>query len=135
MGHEERKIIDKVLIKGTKKGRLFRVNAGSGWVGEIIKKVKNFITLQNPRPFHGMPAGTPDIIGWESTTLCKLMENVGVHYPCQHDDDCKKCGLNRKIAIFKAVEVKTGNLKLSEKQENWKRQLLNDGGIYEQVRE
>ena len=139
MGHKEREIINEVLKEGTKKGRMFRVNCGMAWAGRLRSKGNDFITLSNPRPFHGMPAGTPDCIGWECKTLCELIKQRNDNFPCMQEglnnnEDCKFCDLNKKIAVFKAVEIKTGNQKLSELQENWKQQVLKDGGIYEERR-
>ena len=136
MGYKEREIINNVLLEGTKKGRLFRVNCGMGWIGKIIKKAKNMITLKNPRPFHGMPKGTADVIGWESKTLCEIIVNEsGEKELCLNKKECGNCLYNKKIAIFKAIEIKTGKQKLTTEQENWRNQLIKDGGIYEERRD
>jgi len=135
MGSKEREIINNVLLEGTKKGRLFRANSGMGWIGKIIKKARGMITIKNPRPFHGMPAGTADVIGWESTEICDLLNKFDCEYFCTHYTSCGECPLHRKIAIFKGVEIKTGKQKLTPEQKNWRDQLIKDGGIYEERKE
>jgi len=180
MGYKERLIINDVLLKGTKKGRLFRANSGMAWAGMDIKKLKNnseiryFINilisaikkifkklkglkiLLNPRPFHGMPEGTADVIGWESVNIaspccgsCKWCEYGLDYLDCKNEkNDLKNILIDidtlacvnyeprqiKKIAIFKGVEIKTGNQKLTPEQENWRNQLIKDGGIYEERR-
>lgn len=163
MGYKEREIINNVLLEGTKKGRLFRANSGMGYQGKdiqylkigknekgIIKKIinslisflkkinfkfKNLKILINVRIFHGMPAGTADVIGWESKKICDLLNKFDCEYFCTHYTSCGECPLNRKIAIFKGVEIKTGKQKLTPEQKNWRDQLIKDGGIYEKKTE
>lgn len=132
MGAKERKIINKVLIDGSKKCRLFRANSGMGWAGKVIEKLKDIIILLHPRPFHGMPEGTADVIGWESKTLCEIIcENSPSG--CCSKLTCDECEYKKyKIAIFKAVEIKTGKQQLSKQQKRWRDKLIEDGGIYEE---
>lgn len=139
MGEKEREIINEVLLQGSQTGRLFRVNAGRGWTGKVKKHTGSEMIIKNPRPFHGMPAGTPDIIGWEVKNLCEIIwKHIGK--PCEiikgieEKINCSDCPVNKKIAVFKSIEVKTGKQKLSVKQENWKRQVIEAGGIYEERR-
>ena len=44
--------------------RLLRANAGRGWTGDIVAMTPTILTLRHYRPFHGMPEGTPDLIGF-----------------------------------------------------------------------
>jgi hypothetical protein len=170
MGEKEREIIDEVLLEGSYDGRLFRANSGMGYQGKniqhlrigknekgIVKKIinslisflkkinirfKNLIILINIRVFHGMPEGTPDIIGWKSIEICEwLNENMQKH-PCRiyknkknEKKSCELCPFHKKIAIFRAVEIKTGKLKLTPEQKRYKKILLEHGGIYEEKRE
>lgn len=142
MGKKERKIIDNVLLEGSKHGRMFRVNCGMGWVGKLEKKNKGKVLLSNAYPFHGMPEGTPDVIGWESIEICEYLAANMQKHPCLNYElkkndktPCVTCPFHKKLAIFKAVEIKTGKLKLSPGQKNWKNILLEHGGIYEEKRE
>ena len=142
MGRKEKKIINEVLIEGSKKGRLFRVNCGKAWIGETGFQGPGKIMLVNPRRFHGLPAGVPDVIGWESVEICEIIaENMNKHscsyYENKKNDmnTCVLCPLHKKIAIFKAVEVKTGKGKLTKEQKNFKKILIEHGGIYEEKRD
>lgn len=143
MGQKELKIIDDVLIEGSENGRLFRVNCGMGWAGEIschviMGRTKKMII--DPRPFHGMPEGTADVIGWESKTLCNIVDISDFDIYDKNGNElcdriCPECPLSKKIAIFKAVEVKTGGKKLTTAQKRWRNKLIEHGGIYEERRE
>lgn len=145
MAYKEKQIINDVLLKGSKHGRLFRANSGMAWIGKILKKAKDFIIIKNPRPFHGMPEGTPDCIGWESKEIaisccgsCKMYTKESCP---EYSTDHQKCCIcyipfnAQKIAIFKGVEIKTGNLQLTPEQKRFKKILLEHGGIYEEQRE
>ena len=141
MGYKEKEKINEILIEGSKKGRMFRVNAGMAWAGKIIKKIKGLITLKNPRPFHGVPAGVHDIIGWESIEVCEWLHqqmNPSEKQLCQFyknkindKNQCVVCPFHKKIAVFKSVEVKPEGEDLTDKQRNFRQQILKDGGISE----
>lgn len=111
MGVKERKLINERLENlDPSRERMFRVNSGMGWTGKIIKKTSDSITLQNPRPFHGLPEGTPDLCGW---TTVKITENM----------------IGEKIAVFTAEEVKaTGTL--SKAQRSFRKMAESMGVIY-----
>ena len=113
MGSSEKRIINDLLLKAGPSKRLFRANSGLAWTGAIVGKTRNTITLLNPRPFHGMPKGTPDLIGWEMFKFGKL-------YSFYDADD--------PIAIFTAVEVKTGRVKTTEEQNTFIKTLNEMGG-------
>lgn len=74
--------------------RLFRCNSGVAWQGAEIQRTAKTLTLANPRPVHGWPAGTADLVGWQSITVTPDM--VGT-----------------RVAVFVAVETKslTGTLR------------------------
>jgi len=95
--------------------RLFRINAGMGWVGKIVRREGNILILKDPRPLHAAPKGWPDLSGWESITVTPEM-------------------VGQKIAVFTGIEVKvTGNLR--PEQANFKKILEDQGGIFEVVRD
>ena len=71
MGSKEKGLINKALLEGTNKGRLFRGNAGKAYQGKIGFSGPGKIMLLNPRVFHGMPAGFPDVFGWETREIAK----------------------------------------------------------------
>ena len=162
MGAKERELINEGLLEGSKKGRMFRANSGMGWNGKKLKKkipvhiykiISNWLKengikhkaikiLVDPRPFHGMPDGFPDLIGWESIEVCEWLNEQTAKHPCRYfenkkDDktQCVLCPFHEKIAIFKGEEDKTGELKLTEKQKRFRDILLEHGGIYEERRE
>ena len=110
MGKAERSLIDSRLLGCGEHKRLIRINAGFAWTGDIISKTNGKIILGNPRPFHGVPAGWPDLIGWEVVEITKDM-------------------VGKKIAVFCAEEIKaTGSL--SPEQKKFKKLLSKMGGIY-----
>lgn len=43
---------------------IFRNNVGNAWVGELIRRTSDSVTLRNPRPLHaGLSVGSSDLIG------------------------------------------------------------------------
>ena len=128
MGNREKHIINDLLLKAGPSKRLFRANSGLAWTGAIVGKTRNTVTLLNPRPFHGMPKGTPDLIGWESKTICEILKKIDDHFPCQGYNDCIDCDLTKKVAIFTAIEVKTGRVKTTEEQNTFIKTLNEMGG-------
>lgn len=115
MGTNEREIINNRLLNLKDNERLFRINSGMGWVGQIIGKTKNTITLKNPRPLHGAPAGWPDLAGW--TTIKITPDMIG-----------------KEIAVFTAEEIKTGKQKLSKIQIKFRDIILKMGGIFKVIK-
>jgi hypothetical protein len=48
--------------------RLFRVNTAMAWVGEVIRRGGDTLTLKNPRPLRaGLVVGGSDTVGWTRT--------------------------------------------------------------------
>lgn len=62
----ETNLVRQIMLAATKAGaRLFRINTGQGWVGEVIRQTPTEITLRNYRPLHaGMVTGGSDCVGW-----------------------------------------------------------------------
>lgn len=114
MGKPEKEIINNFLSNLKDNQRFFRINAGMGWVGQYTKN-NNMLIIKNPRPLYAAPEGWPDITGWETVTITPDM-------------------VGQKIAVFSVVEVKTGSLKLSEKQNRFKELILKMGGRFEELR-
>lgn len=112
MGVKERNLITEVQLFFTSIGsRMFRNNTGQGWQGSIGSKSPSSITLINPRPIHsGLATGSSDCIGWTSVEITQDM-------------------VGKKIAIFTAIELKTGKLKATQEQENFIQAVKNGGGI------
>ena len=115
MGQKENKLKNKTLAELPANMRMFRANAGIAWVGKIIKHALGIIILKNPRPFHGLPVGFSDLFGWTSINVTPDM-------------------IGQKIAIFTAYELKATG-KLTKEQRDFRRVLLEMGGIFEEIKE
>lgn len=95
----------------------FRNNVAFAWQGNA-KSVPNSSTkiIHNARPIHaGLCVGSSDLIGW--TTVEITPEMVG-----------------KKVAVFTALELKTGKQNASPEQLNFIKQLKKAGGIAGVVR-
>jgi hypothetical protein len=113
MGAPEKKIIDDILSSlDPSTERLFRINAGVGWTGKIIKRTMDAIVLGAPRILRAAPEGWPDLFGWKTITITPDM--VGL-----------------KIAVVRAVEVKANDDRLRTAQAKFKQLIESMGGIFE----
>ena len=83
-------------------GIFFRCNVGQGYTGsEIVKLPLGRILIKNARPFStGLPVGTSDIIGAVPVTVTPDM-------------------VGQTVAIFIAIEVKTGTGRVRPEQQNF----------------
>jgi hypothetical protein len=115
MGAKERDIINNRLVNLKPSERLFRINAGVGWVGQTVKHTPNMIILKNPRPLISAPEGWGDLVGWTEIEITSDM-------------------VGKKIAVFTMEEAKTGKLKLSEMQKMFRDIILRMGGIFRELR-
>ena len=116
----ESALLKKFLLEYTKLGsRLFRANSGMAWTGKKIGpfKYKQTVTVEkgdvlvkNARPFHGMPKGTSDLVGW--TTIRITPDMVGLD-----------------MAIYTAFEVKSEGIKTTKEQSAYVRTVRMSGGI------
>lgn len=117
MGQLETNLKNKVESELQPNQRLFRVNSGMGWVGKILDQSGKKIILGNPRPFYGMPKGTPDMIGFDSIEITQDM-------------------VGKRVAVFVGSELKaTKNDKLKEFQRRFKKLIVDMGGIHREHRE
>ncbi len=95
---------------------LFRANAGVAWIGNKMTRMKDgSLVIHDPRPFHGMIEGFPDLVGWKTMTVTPDM-------------------VGQKIAIIVMPEVKTPTGKKREAQERFEKKALADGVRYGFVR-
>ena len=131
MAQKEKNLInERLLTVNADTERLFRINAGSGWVGTTqirgaanilkyvtrvgIKGLHKAVLIINPMPFIGAPPGWADLSGWETVTITEDM-------------------IGKKIAQFKMIEVKaTGDLRTTQKK--MKDLVTKMGGIFEVLR-
>jgi hypothetical protein len=97
-------------------GRLFRNNVGEAWAGKskwVLTNIGKLFTLLSPsRIKFGLTEGSSDLIGWKTIEITPDL-------------------IGRKIAVFWAVEEKTGRDTLSEEQANFLNQVSSSGGIAE----
>ena len=107
----ERDNQDAILKASSEMGaRLFRNNVGKGYVGKLIFKGRD-VLIKGFRVLHaGLCQGSSDLIGWD--TILITPEMVG-----------------KKIAVFKAVEVKARNGLPTKEQVNFINQVNKAGGI------
>jgi len=116
----ESALLKKFMLEYTKLGsRLFRANSGRGWTGKSMGPYKDErrvvlypgdIVIRKARPFHGMQAGTSDLIGW--TTIQITPDMVG-----------------KPAAIYTAAEVKTSGTRTTKPQAAYVRTVNEAGGI------
>ena len=111
MGHKEQEIIKNRLLTLEENERLFRINAGMGWVGQTVKHTAGMIILKNPRPFHGAPVGWPDLCGFTEIEITPDM-------------------VGKKIAVFTGEEIKAGNDRMRTEQTGFQELILRMGGFY-----
>jgi len=90
--------------------RLFRLNVGLAWTGDVIKNPDGSITIRNPRPFKSGVPGMSDLIGW--TPIEITPEMVG-----------------KTVAIYTAVETKTARGRASANQVNFIGAVNKSGGM------
>lgn len=87
-----------IELSKNKNIRLFRNNTGDGYVGEVIQKDRNTITLANYRILHaGLCVGSSDYIGLETITITPEM-------------------IGKQIARFTGLEVKTPTGRIRKEQ-------------------
>jgi VRR-NUC domain len=115
----EKDLLNEIQLAASRSRRciLFRNNVGSAWVGRVIQKTSSTITLQDFRPLRaGLTPGSSDLIGW---TMVEITPGM----------------VGRTIAVFTAIEAKTKNVRLSDKQINFLKRVKESGGIADEIRE
>lgn len=109
----EKTLLNKILLAINPAVRLFRNNVGVAWAGTVVERdhKKRMLTLSNFRPFHaGLTKGSSDLIGWTSVEITSEM-------------------VGQKIAVFTAIEAKTGKTRTTEAQQNFIDAVQAAGGI------
>ena len=97
--------------------RLFRNNVGTGWAGRYLGRDAAGVTLiANARPLHaGLVVGSSDLIGWRTVTITEGM-------------------VGRRVAVFAALEAKTGGGRLTVEQANFIKAVKAAGGFAGETR-
>lgn len=116
MGTKARKIQNEVLQNLPSNKRLFAINAGMGWQGELVRRDGNLVILKNPRPLHAAPKGWPDLCGWETIEVTEEM-------------------VGQKLAVFVGEEIKAGSDTMKPAQKKFRDLLEKMGGIFRIVRD
>lgn len=114
----EGELIRRIMLRASESGdRLFRNNTGVGWVGTVLTKTPKLLVLKDYRIMHaGLVVGGSDLIGWSPREIHQ--GHVG-----------------STLAIFTAIEAKTGRLKPTHEQETFLAAVERAGGIARVVRE
>lgn len=117
MSETEKSIQNEIRLAASKNGcTLFRANAGVAWTGNKKTRHKDgSLTIHDPRPFHGMIEGFPDLVGWQEIEITKEM-------------------VGQKIARIVMPEVKTPTGKKREAQERFAKNALAKNVKYGFVR-
>jgi len=81
--------------------KLFNNPVGVGWVGKVIRRTKDTVTLAMPRQIsYGLFKGSADTVGYHTVTVTHEM-------------------VGQRIAVFASIEVKYLKGTLSPEQETW----------------
>lgn len=97
--------------------RLFRNNVGLGWVGKPWQRMPDgSVLIENARPLHaGLVKGSSDLIGWHSIVVTPDL-------------------VGKRVAVFLALEAKTGRGELEEDQINFIAAVNRAGGVAGEAR-
>lgn len=103
-------LINEALLNQPENVRLFQSRAGFAWQGKSVVKGRYRI-IENASPFWGMPDGFPDICGWTEIEITPDM-------------------MGKRVAVFTAIEVKTGKQTLKKEQRAFRELIERMGGIF-----
>lgn len=101
-----------IMLAASKAGaRIFKNTTAQGWLGQSTRCSDGSIILTNPRPLKaGLCVGSSDMIGWTMRTVTPDM-------------------IGRSVALFTAIEVKSGSGRATPEQLNFIEQVRRAGGI------
>jgi hypothetical protein len=101
-----------MLALGAGAARLFRNNVGMGWAGApILRREDGAVVVHNARPLHaGLCDGSSDLIGWRATLITPGM-------------------VGQTVALFVAIEAKTGKARATPKQKQFIEVVTSMGGL------
>lgn len=123
MATKEHNLSAKYQRSLTKWQRLWRCNSGSAWAGKFLSATQAFklyrlriSMLIFPKKIQLWPPGTPDYIGFDSVIITPDM-------------------VGKRVAVFVGTEVKTDDQKLNTDQGNFKKLIVDMGGIHREVRD
>ncbi len=91
--------------------RLFRVNTGRAWAGKARPDPRGGVYIQDAYPIRmGLATGGSDLIGWTLVTVTPEM-------------------VGREVALFTAVELKTGRVPVTREQQTFLAAVVRAGGL------
>jgi len=90
-------------------GRLFRMNVALSWAGEVVTQTADRLVLKNPRPIKSGFPGLSDGVGFVPVVITPDM-------------------VGQTVAVFLAVEDKSGKAKATAEQESFIRAVVRFGG-------
>lgn len=110
--------VKKIHLYASQFATLFRVNTGTGWVGDkVIKLDSGDVLIKNARPFKaGLHVGGGDLFGWKSVIVTEEM-------------------VGKKVAVVVNLECKYGTGRLMPDQRNFITQIKDAGGIAGEIRD
>jgi len=112
MGQKENNLKNEVERDLTSDQRLWRANAGIGWAGKVIDAKNGILKLARFCKLELFPAGTPDMIGFDSIIITPEM-------------------VGRRVAVFVGSELKANiQDKLKKDQVNFKNLLVKMGAVH-----
>lgn len=125
MSELEKNIQQEIRLAASKENCiLFRANAGMAWTGNKKTRMKDgSLVIHDPRPFHGMIEGFPDLVGWQTVTITQEMvgqkmariilpevkqqkgpsRDAQVRFKTKADKDHAVCGLVRSVEDFQKL--------------------------------
>jgi len=108
---KERSIQAGIQLACSRRGvRLFRNSTGLGYIGQVVERDGSRITLSGARVLHaGLVKGGSDLIGWSPLVITPDM-------------------VGKTVALFTAVEVKSGLVPLTEDQKRFIAAVRRSGG-------
>jgi hypothetical protein len=107
----ERHVRNRILLAVSGLGaRLFRCNTGIGWVGKATVNGR-YTIIEDARVLHaGLTQGGSDLIGWTPVVITQDM-------------------VGQTVAMFTALEIKTGRQKARPEQQAFLDAVRAAGGI------
>lgn len=119
MGAPARKIENSILKNLPPNKRLFKINAGMGWVGKTVHATKKMVVtiypgdkvIRQARPLHAAPEGWADLCGWETIEITADM-------------------VGQKIPVFCFEEIKAGKDTLRPAQKRMRDLFERMGGVF-----
>lgn len=116
---KETPLLHRLMLALTNIGaRTFRNTVGTGWQGKTHWSIdRAVLTIENPRLLKaGLCTGSSDLIGWHSVEITPDM-------------------VGKRVAVFTAIEGKTGRVPVTEEQVNFLNAVREAGGIAIVVRD